>query len=92
MHFKNGRSVGNGAHAWMGTTSRVMVANRLKTSSYHMTASVPEIMDTSVMQQQMIYYHILVLSVQNFTQLGGGADFLCPFIWSCVSGLMQFHE
>jgi hypothetical protein len=24
-------------------------------------------------------------------QLAGCADFLCPFIWSSVSGLMQFH-
>jgi hypothetical protein len=28
--FKNGRSAGNGAHVWKGTTSRVMVARRFK--------------------------------------------------------------
>jgi hypothetical protein len=32
------------------------------------------------------------VSVQNFTQLGGCADFLCPFIWSCVSGLKWFYD
>jgi hypothetical protein len=31
------------------------------------------------------------VSAQNFTWLGGRSDFLCPFIWSCVSGLMQFR-
>jgi hypothetical protein len=30
------------------------------------------------------------VNVQNFVQLGGRADFLRPFIWSLVSGLMQF--
>jgi hypothetical protein len=25
-------------------------------------------------------------------QLGGRADFLCPFIWNHVSGLMQFCD
>jgi hypothetical protein len=25
-------------------------------------------------------------------QLGECADFLCPFIWSHVSGLMQYHD
>jgi hypothetical protein len=25
-------------------------------------------------------------------QLGGRADFLRPFIWSCVSGLMRFCD
>jgi hypothetical protein len=30
--------------------------------------------------------------MQNFTQVGGRADFLRPFIWSCVSGLMQFCD
>jgi hypothetical protein len=33
---------------------------------------------------------MLGVSVQNFTQPGGRADFLRPFIWSCVSGLMRF--
>jgi hypothetical protein len=28
--------------------------------------------------------------VQNFTQPGGRADFLRPFIWSRVSDLMRF--
>jgi hypothetical protein len=28
--------------------------------------------------------------VQYFTQLSGLADFLCPFIWSRVSGLLRF--
>jgi hypothetical protein len=28
--FKNGRNIGNSAHVWKGTTSRVMVASRLK--------------------------------------------------------------
>jgi hypothetical protein len=31
-------------------------------------------------------------SLQNFTQLGGRADSLCPFTWSGVSGLMQFRD
>jgi hypothetical protein len=30
--FKNGRSAGNGAYAWKGTTSKVMVASRSKVS------------------------------------------------------------
>jgi histone-lysine N-methyltransferase SETMAR len=30
------------------------------------------------------------VSVQNFTQPGGHADFLRPLIWSRVSGLMRF--
>jgi hypothetical protein len=30
--FKNDRSAGNGAYAWKGTTSRVMVASKLKIS------------------------------------------------------------
>jgi hypothetical protein len=34
----------------------------------------------------------LEVSVQNFTQLGGRADFLCPLICICVSGLMRFHN
>jgi hypothetical protein len=31
-------------------------------------------------------------SVQNFTQLGGCAHSVHPFIWSSVSALMQFHN
>jgi hypothetical protein len=34
----------------------------------------------------------LGVSVQNFTQLGGCADFLRPFIWSHVCGLAQFRN
>jgi hypothetical protein len=34
----------------------------------------------------------LGVSVQHFVQLGGHADFLRPFIWSRVSGLIQFHD
>jgi hypothetical protein len=30
--FKNGRSTGNGAYAWKGTTSRVVVASRSRIS------------------------------------------------------------
>jgi hypothetical protein len=30
------------------------------------------------------------VSVHNFKQLGGPANFLRPFIWSCVSGLIRF--
>jgi hypothetical protein len=30
--------------------------------------------------------------VQNFKQLVGRADFLGPFIWSLVSGLMRFRD
>jgi hypothetical protein len=30
--------------------------------------------------------------VQNFTQLGGCTDHLCPFIRSRVSGLMLFRD
>jgi hypothetical protein len=30
------------------------------------------------------------VSEQNFNQLDDCADFLHHFIWSCVSGLMQF--
>jgi hypothetical protein len=30
--------------------------------------------------------------VQNFTQLGGCVDFLRPFIWSRVSGLVLFRD
>jgi hypothetical protein len=33
-----------------------------------------------------------LVSVQNFTQLGGSYDFLRPFIWSHVSDLLQFRE
>jgi hypothetical protein len=29
---------------------------------------------------------------QNFTQLGGCADFLRPFIGSCVSGMLQWIQ
>jgi hypothetical protein len=36
--------------------------------------------------------HIMEVSVQNLMQLGGLADFLCAFIRSLVSGLMQFHD
>jgi hypothetical protein len=36
--------------------------------------------------------HILGVSVQKFMQMGGSADFLRPFIWSCLSGLMQFRD
>jgi hypothetical protein len=32
MHLKHGRSAGNGAYVWKGTTSRVMVASRPKVS------------------------------------------------------------
>jgi hypothetical protein len=32
MHLKNGRSAGNGAYTWKGTTLRLMVANRPKIS------------------------------------------------------------
>jgi hypothetical protein len=38
------------------------------------------------------YWYILGISVQNFTQLGKRADFLRPFIWSRVYGLMPFHD
>jgi hypothetical protein len=31
-------------------------------------------------------------SVQNFTELGGRADFLRSFIWNRVSGLMLFRD
>jgi hypothetical protein len=34
---------------------------------------------------------MLGVSVWNFMQLGGRADFLCPFICTYVSGLMQFR-
>jgi hypothetical protein len=30
--------------------------------------------------------------VQNFTQLGGCADFFCPFIWNRVPDLMRFCD
>jgi hypothetical protein len=30
------------------------------------------------------YWYILGISVHNFTQLGERADFLRPFIWSCI--------
>jgi hypothetical protein len=32
------------------------------------------------------------VSVQNFMQLGGHADFIPPFIWSRVSCLMRFPD
>jgi hypothetical protein len=32
MHLKSGRSAGNSAHAWSGTTSRVTVINNPKVS------------------------------------------------------------
>jgi hypothetical protein len=35
---------------------------------------------------------MLGVSIQNFMQRDGHADFVCPFIWSHLSGLMQFHE
>jgi hypothetical protein len=41
-----GRSVGNGAYAQKGTTSRVMVARRPKVNQ--LAAPVPEIMDGSL--------------------------------------------
>jgi hypothetical protein len=34
----------------------------------------------------------LGVSVQNVTQLGGRVDFLRPFIWSPVSGLVGFDK
>jgi hypothetical protein len=34
----------------------------------------------------------LGIGEQNFMQLGGHADFLCPFIWSHVSGVMRFRN
>jgi hypothetical protein len=34
----------------------------------------------------------MVISVQNFTQLSGQADFPCPFIWSRVLGLTRFRD
>jgi hypothetical protein len=30
------------------------------------------------------------VSKQNFTQVGGFPDFICPFVCSRVSGLMRF--
>jgi hypothetical protein len=36
------------------------------------------------MLDDSMYYHILGVSVQSFTQSGGRADFLRPFIWSRV--------
>jgi hypothetical protein len=30
--------------------------------------------------------------VQNFMQLVGHADFLCPIIWSRVFARMRFHD
>jgi hypothetical protein len=45
MHLKNGRSVGNGAYTREGTTSRVIVASRLKVSLL-LAAPIPEIMDS----------------------------------------------
>jgi hypothetical protein len=45
--FKNGRSAGNGACAWKGTTSRVMVASRPKVSFPQMVGPVPQISDSS---------------------------------------------
>jgi hypothetical protein len=38
------------------------------------------------------YYHILGVSTQNFTKLGGRADFLRPFVFNCVSGFMWFRD
>jgi small neutral amino acid transporter SnatA (MarC family) len=35
---------------------------------------------------------VLGISVHNFTQQGGCAVFLCSFICSRVSGLMQFSD
>jgi hypothetical protein len=35
---------------------------------------------------------VFCVSVQNFTQLGGRADSLRYFIWSCVSGMMRFRD
>jgi hypothetical protein len=32
------------------------------------------------------------IKVQNFTQMGGHADILDPFIWSRVSGQMRFRN
>jgi hypothetical protein len=33
-----------------------------------------------------------IVSAQNFTQLGALVKFLCPIIWSRVSGLMRFLD
>jgi hypothetical protein len=38
------------------------------------------------------YQHILEIGVPNFAELDGRADFLGPFIWSRVCGLMRFRD
>jgi hypothetical protein len=35
---------------------------------------------------------MFVVSVQNLTKLVGHADFVRPFIWSRVSGVMRFRD
>jgi hypothetical protein len=46
----------------------------------------------SMHRYTVVLAYILEVSVQNFTQLGGSADFLRPFIWSRISGLMRFRD
>jgi hypothetical protein len=36
--------------------------------------------------------NVMIEEDYNFTQLGGHADFLRPFIWSRLSGLLRFHD
>jgi hypothetical protein len=35
---------------------------------------------------------VLAVSVQNFAQPGGRAEYLRPFIWSRVSGMTRFRD
>jgi hypothetical protein len=45
--FKNERTTGNGAYAWMGATLRVMVASKPKVR-WQMAAPVQKIMDATL--------------------------------------------
>jgi hypothetical protein len=46
--FKHGRSAGKDAYTRKGATSRMMMASRIKVSFDHMSAQIPEIMDSSL--------------------------------------------
>jgi hypothetical protein len=46
----------------------------------------------STMQWYVVVLAYLGSQCTKFHVLGGRGDFLCPFIWSCVSGLMQFCD
>jgi hypothetical protein len=68
MHLKNGRSAGNGAYARKGTTSKVMVASRLKVSFW------PDGSTTAVNYGYMWYLHGVVL---NYLSTRASPFFIC---------------